>query len=215
MNRALSEDPDEPRTPDFIAQEPGAVAGDPTFLADGVLLGADEATADPGPTTGSNPAPGSGTLRQAGLPDTHLTDAGADGPPRVTMVPLGDAVVGGRLSMEIHIFAAHNVGSVPFHLVFNPGVLRFEAGREGPFMSRDGRATAFFAAPTSSGDRVVVGLSRLGRGDGADGSGLLCTLDFEVTGSGPAGMTFQRAKVRNAENQIVPAFFEPALLSTR
>ena len=132
------------------------------------------------------------------------------------MVPFSTEVtVGSRLSLAIEILDATDVGSVPFHVVFNPAVLRFENGREGHFLSRGGRQTAFFAAPMSNGSEAVVGLSRLGRGEGIGGGGDLCTLYFSVVGPGDTGLGFIRAHVRDSQNRIVKAIFEPATVSAR
>ena len=94
-------------------------------------------------------------------------------------------------------------------------MLRFEGADEGPFLRGGGKQTAFFAAPTSDGASVVVGLSRLGRGDGISGGGELCTLRFSVIGAGSAGLAFDRAKVRDSENRIAPASFVAAAVSVR
>ena len=137
----------------------------------------------------------------------------APSPPHVRMIPTTPQLeVGNRVSIRVRIVNAVDVGSVPFHVIYNPGVLRFEGAVEGSFLAAGGRATAFFAAPMSNGYEAVVGLSRLGRGDGIGGSGELCILDFTVVGSGDAELAFVRAHVRDSENRIVPAIFEPISL---
>lgn len=129
--------------------------------------------------------------------------------PRVRLVPEQRHLqVGERLMLRIEMVDGNDVGSVPFHLRFNPAVLEFLGGFEGSFLGSDGRATAFFAAPTSRGDEVVVGLSRLGAGDGIAGGGVLCELEFQVVGSGDAGLAFSREKVRDAHNRIVASVFD-------
>ena len=129
--------------------------------------------------------------------------------PRVRLVPeRRDLQVGERLVLRIEMVGGNDVGSVPFHLRFNPAVLEFLGGFEGSFLGSDGRATAFFAAPTSRGDEVVVGLSRLGAGEGIAGGGVLCELEFQVVGSGDAGLAFSREKVRDAHNRIVASAFD-------
>ena len=99
-------------------------------------------------------------------------------------------------------------------MIYDPAVLRFEEGEEGTFIAGAGQ-TAFFAAPTSSAGEVVIGLSRLGRGPGADGNGELCVLHCEVIGPGDSGLAFRRAKVRDSANRIVPSVFETASLTGR
>ena len=127
------------------------------------------------------------------------------------MVPSAVQVgVGDLLSIRVEIAGAEDVGSVPFHVIYNPAVLRFEAGREGPFLRGDARPTAFFASAMSSGNEAAIGLSRLGAGHGIGGDGELCTLDFTVVGPGEAGLAFTRAHVRDSANRIVPAAFQSA-----
>jgi hypothetical protein len=104
---------------------------------------------------------------------------------------------------------------VPFHLTFDPRVLQFEFGEEGPFLSGDGAQTAFFAATTTDGSAVVVGLSRLGRVGGVGGDGGLCVLHFTAAAPGDAGLGFAGAKVRDSANRIVPSIFDAALLVVR
>jgi len=129
--------------------------------------------------------------------------------PVITMQPSASRVsVGDVVSVVIVIDGATNVGHTPFHVRFNPAILRFVSGAEGSFLGSDGQPTAFFATATSEGASVVVGLSRLGPVGGVSGSGDLCVLAFEVVGSGNSGLAFSRAKVRDSSNAIVPAVFQ-------
>lgn len=135
---------------------------------------------------------------------------------RVWMLPrVVKAQVGHRVSIKVRVANAAELGSAPFHVLYDPKVLKFEGGEEGPFMKSGGRQTAFFAAPTSDGNEVVVGLSRLGRGNGAAGQGLLCTLNFTALARGDAKLTFSRAKLRSSENEIVPSAFKAARIIVR
>jgi hypothetical protein len=131
--------------------------------------------------------------------------------PTVRMVAsAGYVSVGELVTVLVTIDGATDVGHTPFHVLYNPAVLRFVAGDEGGFLGSDGQQTAFFATATSDGASVVVGLSRLGRVPGVSGSGELCQLHFEVVGPGNAGLAFSRAKVRDSSNRIVSAIFELA-----
>jgi hypothetical protein len=134
----------------------------------------------------------------------------------VRMVPSALSVsTGDSLSIRVEIVGASDVGSVPFHVAFNPAVLKFEGGREGTFLQGDGKTTAFFAAPMSNCSEAVIGLSRLGAGTGVGGGGDLCTLVFRVVGPGDAGLAFTRAHVRDSTNGIAPADFQPASVTAR
>jgi hypothetical protein len=127
----------------------------------------------------------------------------------------GEVGVGDRVYLHVVIQNANNVGSVPFHVVFDPAVLRFEQAQQGPFLSSDGRQTAFLAAATSSGDSVVVGLSRLGAGNGIAGGGELCVLKFVAVGPGNAAIQFAHEKVRDSSNRIAPGVFQAASVTVR
>ena len=136
--------------------------------------------------------------------------------PRVEMAPSSaEYTTGDRVTVHVRIFNGTDVGSVPFHVVYDRRVLAFEGGEEEAFLSSDGRQTAFFAAPTTSGDRVVVGLSRLGRGDGIAGTGKLCVLHFTAIAPGDAGLAFSRAKIRDSSNGVVGASFEVRPVTVR
>ena len=130
-------------------------------------------------------------------------------------LPPTELGVGERFAVVVKIRDATDVGHVPFHVAYDPAILRFESGEEGPFLRSDGGQTAFFAAPTSNAGSVVVGLSRLGRVPGVSGGGDLCTLHFEAVGPGTTLLVFQREKVRKADHSIVNASFERASLVVR
>lgn len=136
--------------------------------------------------------------------------------PRVQMSPSSrKAGVGQTLTVRVRISNGADVGSVPFHVVYNPQVLEFESGEEGSFLNRDSAKTAFFAAPMSSPGEIVVGLSRLGSGEGANGGGVLCLLRFRVLARGDAGLAFQKASVKDPRNKILAGDFQPARVRAR
>jgi hypothetical protein len=118
--------------------------------------------------------------------------------------------VGETLEIRIRIAGGRDVGSVPFHVLYDPKVLSFEAGEEGGFLKEQGTQTAFFATPTSAPGEVVVGLSRLGSGEGAGGGGELCVLRFRVLARGNAGLEFRRATVKDPHARVLPAEFKSA-----
>ncbi|MCP3980516.1 MAG: hypothetical protein GY716_14535 [bacterium] len=151
-------------------------------------------------------------VRRSDDDDSEPPENSADPVVRMLVRP-PQASIGDTVSVTMLIDFATDVGHAPFHLLFNPAVLRFEQGSEGPFLGSDGNPTAFFAAPSSAGGAVVVGLSRLGRVPGVSGQGELCTLQFTAIGSGPAGLAFSRAKVRAPDTRILESAFLPAALT--
>jgi len=131
--------------------------------------------------------------------------------PRVELTaPKRKFGVGETIEVRVRIANGHDVGSVPFHILYDPQVLKFEGGEEGQFLKGDGAQTAFFAAPTNTPGELVVGLSRLGNGDGASGNGELCVLRFRVLARGKSGLEFRKATVKDPRAKIVQAEFKTA-----
>jgi general secretion pathway protein D len=91
------------------------------------------------------------------------------GPAVVRLVPFQTTYhVGESVVVNVVMEGASNVGSVPFHLRYNPQVLQFvPPAVEGPLLQADGTSTVFLAPDTGGGGEIVVGLSRLGGGTGA------------------------------------------------
>jgi hypothetical protein len=131
------------------------------------------------------------------------------GPAIVRLVPSRTTYnVGETVAVNVFMESADNVGSVPFHLRYNPQVLQFiPPAVEGPFLQADGTNTVFLAPDTGGGGEIVVGLSRLGGGDGASGAGSLATFQFLAVAEGDAGFAFTGASVKDPQARNLPASF--------
>ena len=142
-----------------------------------------------------------------------LTGEGDEDLPRLALVHLvaGQAAyqTGETVMVEVRIEKAANVGSVPFRLRYDPEVLRFDPpATEGPFLSADGTTTVFLASDPHGEGEVVVGISRLGTAQGAEGAGLLASFEFEARRAGNAGFAFADATVKDPQAQNLPALFD-------
>jgi len=116
--------------------------------------------------------------------------------------------VGDLVTLEVRIENGTNVGSVPFHLRYNPQMLQFQSpAQEGPFLASDGTSTVFLANDSGAGGEVVVGLSRMGGGTGVEGSGPLATFTFRATAPGRVPLTFTAASVKDPQARNMPASF--------
>ena len=115
--------------------------------------------------------------------------------------------VGETVVLSLNIANGEHVGSVPFHLHYNTAVLQYVSHAEGQFLKADGTNTVMFANDTGGGGEIVVGLSRLGGGDGASGNGVLATFELLAIGEGSAGFAFSGASVRDGKANLVPAQF--------
>ncbi|HXV75674.1 MAG TPA: cohesin domain-containing protein [Candidatus Polarisedimenticolaceae bacterium] len=148
------------------------------------------------------PAGCGGSVVDDGMP-------GGGGPTVVRMVTSrGVYDTGQRMVIQVVIQNGQNVGSVPFHLRYNPQVVDFiEPPTEGPFLGADGAMTVFLAADPSGGE-IVVGLSRFDP-VGMSGSGLLAEFAFDAIAAGDCGFGFSAASVKDPEAADLPAAFDP------
>jgi general secretion pathway protein D len=131
------------------------------------------------------------------------------GPAVVRLVPSRTTyTVGETVVVNVFMENANNVGSVPFHMRYNPLVLQFiPPAVEGTLLKADGTNTVFLAPDTGGGGEIVVGLSRLGGGNGASGSGSLATFQFLAVAEGDAGFAFTGASVKDPQARNLPASF--------
>jgi hypothetical protein len=131
------------------------------------------------------------------------------GPATVRLVPSAPSFrVGDRVTIEVRIDNATNVASVPFHLRYNRQVMEFvPPATQGPFLNSDGANSVFLATDSGGGGEVVVGLSRLGGGEGMSGAGTLATFQFQAINPGDAGFAWVGASVKDPQARNVPATF--------
>jgi general secretion pathway protein D len=142
--------------------------------------------------------------------DNNATEPPANnGPATVRLVPSAPSYkVGDRVTVEVRIENGSNVGSVPFHLRYNSQVLEFvPPAEQGPFLTSDGTNTVFLANDSAGGGEVVVGLSRLGGGDGVTGSGTLAVFQFQAINPGDCGFAWTGAAVKDPQARNLPASF--------
>ncbi len=124
------------------------------------------------------------------------------------------AATGGEVVLTIAVAGAPPVFAVPFHVTFDPSVLRYASAKEGPWLRSDGKPTTFLAALSGDG-RLVVGASRLGPVGGMTGGGVVCTLRFTAIGAGDAKLAFERYALLDPKGKEIPATFRAAELRVR
>lgn len=110
-----------------------------------------------------------------------------------------------------------NVGAVAFHLVFDPRVLEPvpEGFTEGNLLRRDGARTIFLAKPASTGERIMVGVTRLGERRGARGEGTLCRLTFRALAPEATSVVFDHARMTRPDASEHTTRFVPARVVIR
>ena len=113
--------------------------------------------------------------------------------------------------MDVLIENAQGVGSVPFHLLYDRQALEWvPPGAEGPFLKSDGVGTVFLANDAAGGGELVVGLSRMGGGEGVSGAGSRATFQFQAVTPGPCGFAFTAATVKDSQARNLPSTFVTA-----
>ncbi len=169
---------------------------------------------EPAPAEDPPPEQDNGDTPPSSDDGTQEPPAAAAGPATVRLVPSAPSYrVGDRVTVEVRIENATNVGSVPFHLRYNRQVLEFvPPAEQGPFLKGDGANTVFLANDSGGGE-VVVGLSRLGGGEGMSGAGTLATFQFQAINPGDCGFGWTGASVKDPQARNVPASFLTAPVS--
>ncbi len=120
--------------------------------------------------------------------------------PAFLTVPLGQ-----EFTVSVTIGGASGVGSVPFHLLFDPSYLEFvNFSSNSPFLSRDGAPVFVLATLGGGGREVVVGLSRQGSRPGVNGQGALIELTFRSKRPGTTALNFSDLAVLDPAAQPLP-----------
>jgi general secretion pathway protein D len=194
----------------------GANPGNPPPAAGGAAAIATTAAL----AQGANPAPppAQGNPAQPASPATNTVSGGGGAPapanppaaaPQIMIMfspPNVLATVGDNFAIQVLISQASRVGSVPFHIAYDPKVVQFASGAEGVFLKQDG-ATTIFNAQASSMNEVFVALARVGVPTGASGGGVLCTFQFQAIAPGVTTLAFTDASVLDPQGQVLNFLF--------
>jgi hypothetical protein len=117
-----------------------------------------------------------------------FTPAAGTATPAIVLTERADSTAN-TLYLEVRAVGVTDLYGLAFDLQYPASVLQFQAATEGTFLSASGTPTTFQAVESPAGN-LVVGLSRLGDLAGADGSGLLLTLELQATAAGSGAFTF-------------------------
>jgi general secretion pathway protein D len=139
-------------------------------------------------------------------PQEEVRQAPPPAAARVALTPPQVAIgVGLEFSVTVSINAPGSVGSVPFHLAFDPAYVEFvNFSKTSPFLGKDGTPVFVLATVGSGGREVIVGLSRQGGRAGASGEGSLITLTFRARKAGTTTLTFSDLSVLDPNAQRLP-----------
>ena len=162
-----------------------------------------------GPTgTAANPS-------QPNAPAAQLSTASAPvGSAIVSFDPPNiDQVVGSTFTVNVNMTGGQNVFSVPVQVMYNPRVLQLVNVSNGTLLSQDGQTVALVNRDDSMVGILQLTASRPPGSPGITGDGSVFTLTFQARAPGQATLSINRAAVKNAAMQNVPASGSQAIVT--
>jgi general secretion pathway protein D len=121
--------------------------------------------------------------------------------------------VGTTFTVNINMTGAQNVYSVPLQILYNPNVLQLLNVSNGPVLQQDGQAVALVHRDDSMMGILQVTASRPPGSAGITADGQLFTLTFQAKAPGQATLSINRATLKNASMQNIPAGGSQAIIT--
>ena len=113
--------------------------------------------------------------------------------------------VGSTFTVNINLAGGQNVYSVPLQILYNPKVLQLLNVSSGPLLQQDGQAVALVHRDDSMMGILQITASRPPGSNGITGDGQVMTLTFQAKAPGEATLSINRAVLKNASMQNIPA----------
>ena len=123
--------------------------------------------------------------------------------------------VGSTFTVNINLAGGQNVYSVPLQILYNPKVLQLLNVSNGPLLEQDGQAVALVHRDDSMMGILQVTASRPPGSNGITGDGQVFTLTFQAKSAGQATLSINRATLKNASMQSIPAGGSQAIVTVR
>ena len=127
--------------------------------------------------------------------------------------PTLDQPVGSTFTVNVNLAGGQNVFSVPVQLMYNPRVLQLVNVSNGTFLSQDGQAVALLNRDDSMAGILQLTASRPPGTPGLNGDGSVFTLTFQARAPGQATLSINRAMVKSASMQNLPATGSQAIVT--
>jgi general secretion pathway protein D len=186
---------------------------------------ADSATAQPTnsvyvgpPVTPAMPTPGVPQIGspQPGMPPaTAPPIADAAKPADKPSVPVGKAArvhflpeqavtsVQGLVTVALVIENGSDVASSPLQLRFDPKVVKLNDVGRGDFFASDGQVPVFTKNIQNDAGAAIINLNRLPGTPGANGSGVLATINLQGLSKGTTTISIPNLSVLNTQGQVI------------
>jgi general secretion pathway protein D len=185
---------------------PGAMPGLPAAM--GGLSAAPLATQMPPATAAAPGLAPPATAPLPGVPPDTALPAAADpsqkpgarvhfSPSQVDTSPSNSFIV--ALSLE----GGSDVAAAPLQIQFDPKILQLNGVTRGDFFASDGQQPVFTWNILNESGLATIQLNRLPGTPGANGSGVLITLNFQTVGKGSTTVTIPNLSVRSSQGQVL------------
>jgi general secretion pathway protein D len=160
------------------------------------------------------PAPEPGKPQTA-IPGVTPLPAGQP-PPAVQQPPAPPQVQpGGTFTLPLEVENARDLFAVPFHLKFDPQLLRLNEVKAGGLLSGDGQTIIFTRNILNDTGDATVNLNRSPDTGGVSGSGTLAVFTFQAVKPGTAAVTFSEFRPVNSEGQPLDGGLPRATVTIR
>jgi general secretion pathway protein D len=175
-------------------------------------------TPPPGPAGSPQGAQGNAPQPQAGAtPAAGTQPSTAAAPPGSAIVsfdpPMLDQAVGSTFTVNVNLTGAQNVYSVPVQILYNPRVLQVLNVSNGTLLAQGGQTVALVNRDDSMAGILQLTASRPPGSAGVSGDGAVFTITFQAKAPGQATLSINRAGVKNAGMQNVPASGSQAIVT--
>ncbi len=141
----------------------------------------------------------------------------ASAPPGSAIVsfdpPMLDQPVGSTFTVNVNLTGGQNVYSVPLQILYNPRVLQVLNISNGPFLAQGGQTVALVNRDDSMAGILQLTASRPPGSAGVTGDGSVFTITFQAKAPGQGTLSINRAGVKNASMQNVPASGSQAIVT--
>ena len=121
--------------------------------------------------------------------------------------------IGSTFTVNVSVAGAQNVNSVPLQITYNPSVLQLLNVSNGPLLEQDGQPVALVHRDDSMAGIVQLTASRPPGAPGVSGTGSVFTLTFQAKAAGQATLSINRAQLKNASMQTLPASGSQAIVT--
>jgi hypothetical protein len=154
------------------------------------------APAEPAPAQPGPPAPGAAT-RFEFRPSAAVVERGA------------------TFTVELYAANARDLFAAPFHLKFDPQLVRLQEVKAGPLLAADGRNIIFTRNILNDTGDAAVNLNRMPDTGGISGSGVLAVFTFQAVAPGQSRLMFSQFGLRNTALAEIKADWPQAVVRVK